>query len=68
MLITKKLSLFFNFQPSVEAMWAIKAYQHAEIYFNVSIGLIIFKLKAQGNVKVKIYEKVRPLDALFHKL
>jgi len=28
----------FNLQPTVEMHWAMKAYQHAETYFSVSIG------------------------------
>jgi len=24
-------------QPSIEMLWAVKAYEHAEIYFNVSL-------------------------------
>jgi len=25
-------------QPSVEMLWAMKAYEHAEVYFNVSFS------------------------------
>lgn len=32
----------FGNDPSLETMWAIKAYEHAEIYFNVRI-FTIFK-------------------------
>jgi hypothetical protein len=30
-------SNFIWLQPSVEALWAMKALEHAEVYFNVSI-------------------------------
>lgn len=33
------------FQGKVEMMWAIKAYEHANIYFNVSSLLINFLMK-----------------------
>lgn len=29
-------NFFFSFQPRLEVMWAMKAYNHAEVYFNVS--------------------------------
>lgn len=34
-LIRQFYRLFIFFQPRLEAMWAIKASNHAEVYFNV---------------------------------
>jgi hypothetical protein len=31
---------FIWLQPSVEAVWAMKAVEHAEVYFNVSIEIM----------------------------
>lgn len=30
--------VYFAFQERLEVMWAMKAYNHAEVYFNVSIA------------------------------
>lgn len=35
-MLTRPAEEFGN-DPSLETMWAIKAYEHAEIYFNVRI-------------------------------
>ena len=31
---------FISLQPSVEGLWAMKALEHAEVYFNVSVGVL----------------------------
>lgn len=36
-LIRQFYRLFIFFQPRLEALWAIKASNHAEVYFNVSV-------------------------------
>lgn len=40
-ILFKEMRLFFYslflYQPSLEAMWAMKAMEHAEVYFNVSL-------------------------------
>jgi hypothetical protein len=31
---------FIWLQPSVEGLWAMKALEHAEVYFNVSVRML----------------------------
>lgn len=40
-LIRQSYRLFIFFQPRLEAMWAIKASNHAEVYFNVRLDYTI---------------------------
>lgn len=46
----------FGNDPSLETMWAMKAYEHAEIYFNVRF--IVFYYSAIFLKKIKINVKL----------
>lgn len=39
--------LFLLFQPRLEVMWAIKASNHAEVYFNVRVGHDYWRFTSQ---------------------
>jgi len=49
-------------QPSIEMLWAMKAYEHAEIYFNVSFVKSFFLGFKKNNARIFfVYLKTYPL-------
>ncbi|XP_014207480.1 protein PBDC1 [Copidosoma floridanum] len=52
----------FENDPSIEAMWAIKAMEHAEIYFNIlcSVDPKILKLTSHDDLIYKTFRETFP--------
>ncbi|GLH15851.1 Protein PBDC1 [Gryllus bimaculatus] len=52
----------FENDPSVEAMWAMKAYEHAEIYFNIlcSVDPKLLKLTPHDDMIYKTFREEFP--------
>lgn len=62
------INYLFALQGKVEMMWAIKAYEHAEIYFNVSTLKLYFYIQCYHFDCGMVLPEWVPYAEYFYKL